>query len=164
MRVVKDPLANVGDIRDVGLIPGLGRSPGEGNGNPSQYSCLKNPMERGAWWATVHRVAKSWTQLKGLNHHHKDTKQQNAASSMLVKLRCVRDIKTGMCVFDSHPSDAAYPRYCFPWRWCWTSHLPAASEESLLLVSIFTAQQQHQGLSGSKHIISTISEADPFGL
>ena len=42
------------------LIPGLGRSPGERNGNPLQYSCLENPMDRGAWWATVHGVAKSW--------------------------------------------------------------------------------------------------------
>ena len=48
---------------DPGLIPGLGRSPGEGNGNPLQYSCLKNPMDRGAWWATVHGVAKSRTRL-----------------------------------------------------------------------------------------------------
>ena len=48
---------------DLGSIPGLGRSPGEGNGNPLQYSCLENPMDRGAWWATVHRVAKSWTRL-----------------------------------------------------------------------------------------------------
>ena len=48
---------------DPGLIPGLGRSPGEGNGNPLQYSCLENPMDRGAWWATVHRVAKSRTRL-----------------------------------------------------------------------------------------------------
>ena len=48
---------------DLGLIPGLGRSPGEGNGNPLQYSCLENPMDRGAWWATVHRVAKSQTRL-----------------------------------------------------------------------------------------------------
>ena len=48
-----------GDIRDVDLISGLGRSPGEGNGNPLQYSCLKNPMDRGAWWATVHGVTKS---------------------------------------------------------------------------------------------------------
>ena len=47
--------------RDPGSIPGLGRSPGERNGNPLQYSCLENPMDRGAWWATVHRVAKSWT-------------------------------------------------------------------------------------------------------
>ena len=48
---------------DPGSIPGLGRSPGEGNGNPLQYSCLENPMDRGAWWATVHGVAKSWTRL-----------------------------------------------------------------------------------------------------
>ena len=48
---------------DLGSIPGLGRSPGEGNGNPLQYSCLENPMDRGAWWATVHRVIKSHTQL-----------------------------------------------------------------------------------------------------
>ena len=48
-------------------IPGLGRSLGGGHGNPLQYSCLENPMDRGAWWATVHRVAKSQTQLKRLN-------------------------------------------------------------------------------------------------
>ena len=54
--VVKNPPANAEDARDVGLIPGLGRSPGEGNGNPLQYSCLGIPMDRGAWWATVHGV------------------------------------------------------------------------------------------------------------
>ena len=59
--VVKNPSANVGDIRDVGSIPGPGRSPGEGHGNPLQYSCLENPMDRGAWQATVHMVAKSDT-------------------------------------------------------------------------------------------------------
>ena len=52
----KSPPANAGDIKDVGSIPGSGRSPGEGNGNPLQYSCLENPMERGAWQATVLRV------------------------------------------------------------------------------------------------------------
>ena len=51
------------DAEDPGLIPGLGRSPGEGNGNPLQYSCLENPMDRGTWWATVHDVAKSRTRL-----------------------------------------------------------------------------------------------------
>ena len=55
--VVKNPPANAGDARQVGLIPGLGRSPGGGRGNPLQYSCLENPMDRGAWWATVHGVA-----------------------------------------------------------------------------------------------------------
>ena len=53
--------ANVGDVKDMGLIPGLGRSPGGGHGNPLQCSCLENPMERGAWQATVHSVAKSRT-------------------------------------------------------------------------------------------------------
>ena len=60
----KESACNAGDTGDVGLIPGLGRSLGEGNDNPLQYSCLENPMDRGAWWATVHRVAKSWTQLR----------------------------------------------------------------------------------------------------
>ena len=62
--MVKNLLANTGDLRDVGLIPGLGRSPGEGNGNPLQYSCLENPMDRGAWQAVVHRITESQTQLK----------------------------------------------------------------------------------------------------
>ena len=51
------------DAGDPGSIPGLGQSPGEGNGYPLQYSCLENPMDRGAWWATVHEVTQSWTQL-----------------------------------------------------------------------------------------------------
>ena len=55
--VVKSLPANAGDVRDAGSIPGLGRSPGEGHGNPLQYSCLENPMDRGAWWAIIHRVA-----------------------------------------------------------------------------------------------------------
>ena len=68
--VVKNPPgANAADSRDVGLIPGSGRSPGVGNGNPLQYSCLGNPKDREAWWATVHRVAKSQTQLKHLSIH-----------------------------------------------------------------------------------------------
>ena len=57
----KAPVCSAGDPDS---FPGLGRSPGEGNGSPLQYSCLENPMDRGAWWATVHGVAKSWTQLR----------------------------------------------------------------------------------------------------
>ena len=64
--VIKNPPASAGDIGDTGSIPGSGRSPGEGNGKPLQYSCLENPMDGGARWATVHRVAKSWTQLSHL--------------------------------------------------------------------------------------------------
>ena len=55
---VKNPPANAGDVRDAGSIPGSGRSPGEGSGNSIPYSCLENPMDRGAWRATVHGVAK----------------------------------------------------------------------------------------------------------
>ena len=62
--VVKNSLTNAGNIRDAGLIPGLGRSLGEGHGNTPQYSCLENPMGRGAWWATVCGVVNSQTQLK----------------------------------------------------------------------------------------------------
>ena len=61
--VVKKPSASAGDTRDTGSIPGLGRSPGEEHSNPLQYSCLENPTDRGAWWATVRKVAKSWTGL-----------------------------------------------------------------------------------------------------
>ena len=67
--VVKNPPANAGDIGDLSWIPGLGRSPGEGNGWPFQYSCLENPMNRGAWRATAHGVAKSRARLKRLGTH-----------------------------------------------------------------------------------------------
>ena len=65
--VLVNLLANAGDKRNTGSIPGWGRSPGEGNGNPLQYSCLENHMDRGAWWAMIHRVAKSQTRLKQLS-------------------------------------------------------------------------------------------------
>ena len=66
--MVKNSPANVGDIREVGLTPGSGRSPGGGHGNPLQYSCLENPMDGGAWWAMVHSVAKCRAQLKRLSN------------------------------------------------------------------------------------------------
>ena len=59
--MVKIPPANAKDIRDMGLILGLGKSPGGGHGNQLKYSCLKNPMDKGTWWATVHGVAESDT-------------------------------------------------------------------------------------------------------
>ena len=60
-QVVKNPPTNAGDTRDTVSVPGLGRFPAGGHGNPLQYSCLENPMERGAWWATVHRFTESGT-------------------------------------------------------------------------------------------------------
>ena len=62
--MVKNLPANAGDGRNAGSVPGSGRLPGGGHGNPFLYSCLENPMERGAWWATAHRVARSRTRLK----------------------------------------------------------------------------------------------------
>ena len=59
--VVKNPPANAGDVRDAGLIPGSGRYPGGGQGDPLQYSYLENSKDRGVWWATIHGIAKSWT-------------------------------------------------------------------------------------------------------
>ena len=67
--VVKSPPANAGDIRDMGSIPGSGRPLGEGHSNPFQYSCLKNPLDRGPWWAIVHGVTKNWSPLKRLSMH-----------------------------------------------------------------------------------------------
>ena len=69
MLVVKNPPANAGDVRDSGSIPGWERILGGGHGNPLQYSCLENPTDRRDWWATVYKVAKSWTRLRRLSVH-----------------------------------------------------------------------------------------------
>ena len=72
--VIKNLPASVGDAGVAGSIPGPGRFPGVGNGNPSQYSCLENSMDRKAWWATVHGVTKNWTRLS--TNIQKDHKPQ----------------------------------------------------------------------------------------
>ena len=78
--MVKNPSANAGDKRDTGSIPGSGGSPGGGHGNPLQYYCLGNPMDRGAWRATVHGVAKSQTRLKRLSMHAHTCQRTKAAT------------------------------------------------------------------------------------
>ena len=78
--VVKNLPANAGDVRDASSIPWSGTSPGGGHDNPLQYSCLENPMDRGAWWGTGHSVAKSQTQLERLRVH-----------TFLSQLLCVRN-------------------------------------------------------------------------
>ena len=67
--MIKNPLANAGVARDIGLIPGLGGSPRGGNGNPRQYSCLGNPMDRGVWLATAHGVAEESDMTEQLRMH-----------------------------------------------------------------------------------------------
>ena len=70
--MVKNLPANTGDARDRSLFPKSGRSPGDGNGNPVQYPCLENPMDRGAWWATVHGVTESDKAAKPILSHSND--------------------------------------------------------------------------------------------
>ena len=82
--VLKNWPANAGDIRDVGSIPGLGRSPGEGNGNPVQYSCLENPIDRRTWQATVHGIAKHQTRLKQLSTNTLNIKDNKCSARVLV--------------------------------------------------------------------------------
>ena len=71
-QLLKNPPGNAGEARNAGLIPGLGRSPGVGTGNPSQYSYLENFMDREAWWASVHGVTKSWKELSPYNQPAKE--------------------------------------------------------------------------------------------
>ena len=76
----KESTCNAGDL---GLIPGSARSPGEGNGNPLQYSCLENPREGGAWWAADYGVTQSWTRLKRLSSSSSSVKKESFALSLL---------------------------------------------------------------------------------
>ena len=108
--VVKNPSANAGDTRDTGSIPGLGRSPGGGHSNPLQYSFLENPMDRGDWWATAHRVTKSQTRLKRLSSSSSSKHTQRGfpggASSKEPACQCGRR--------RFHPLDGK-----IPWRRKW---------------------------------------------
>ena len=100
--MVKNPLANTGDIRDVCLIPELGRSPGGGNGNPLQYSCLENSIESRAWRATVHGAAKSQIQL---NTH---AQQPDVVLSILAY-----NWKISHLIFHLHKSTQHFVLFCF---------------------------------------------------
>ena len=88
------------------LIPGSGRSPGEGNGNPLQYSCLENSKDRGAWWATVHGVAKSWTQL---SPHTTSMKHRKCSQRIWVQVQATA--LTRMTLDQSH----YFPDLHFPY-------------------------------------------------
>ena len=89
-RVAKNPPANAGSIRDSGSIPGLGSSPGGQHGNPLQYSCLENPMERGAWQATVHGVTKGQAWPKRLSMHAHDFHPCAASMSSQAIWNCLQ--------------------------------------------------------------------------
>ena len=92
---VKASACNAGDL---GSIPGSGRSPGEGNGNPHQYSCLENPMDGGAWWATVYGVAKSWTRQSDFTFTHVYNHLFHC-SNFAHTFRSLKNMKTHMLYF-----------------------------------------------------------------
>ena len=116
--VIKNPPANAGDLRDVSSIPGSGRSPGEGNGNPLQDSCLENPMDRGAWQATVHRVAKSRVQLKWVSTHTQRLKghsQPHSGSKWLNQDLSTTETANGLDILCGSCSKwVKYPFYPWP--------------------------------------------------
>ena len=106
--MVKNSPGNVEDSRDIGSIPGLGRSPGEGNGNPLQYSCLNNPMDRGARQATVHGVTKSQIQLR-LQHsfiqsgRQRGPRERSAGIAAAIVGTCSNSIMKAALTSDSSP-------------------------------------------------------------
>ena len=103
--MVRNPLANAGDVRDVGSTPGSGRSPDGGHGNPLQYSCLENPMDRGAWWATVHGVAEGQSRLSGFTftfYFHALEKEMATHSSVLAWRIPWREEPGGLLSMGSH--------------------------------------------------------------
>ena len=94
--VVKNLPANAGDLREGGSVPGLGRSPGGGHHNPLQYSCLENPVDRGAWQAMVHKVTKSWTQLSDLACMHTSSRDLLYNIAPLINNNlCISDLLRG---------------------------------------------------------------------
>ena len=96
--VVKYPPENVGDSRDAGSIPGLGRYPGVGNGNPLQYSSMENSMDTRAWQATVHEVAKSWTRLS-INTEHSWVAEATSLNVKIITIGPVPGDRLGLGVF-----------------------------------------------------------------
>ena len=99
--MVRNPAVGAGDVRDTGSIPGWGRSPGGGHGNPLQYSCLENPMDRGAWRPTVHGVTKGQTCLSDYHTHRKEREGKEKQESMGGKGSGRESIRTRQ---DSPPS------------------------------------------------------------
>ena len=99
--VAKNPLTNAGDIRDMGSIPGSGRCPGGGHSSPFQHSCLENSMDRGPWQTTVHRVTKSWTQLKRFSMHAQKMAKNHFFNRIVCShLKCyIKIFKNNFCKY-----------------------------------------------------------------
>ena len=102
--VVKNLPTSAGEIRDLASNPELGRSPGGGHGNPLQYSCLENPMDREAWWATVHGVTQRQTRLKRLVMHPCTYSTRNSTQYVVIDRDGKEDEKecVGVCIYISN--------------------------------------------------------------
>ena len=131
--VVKNPPANAGDIRDKGLIPGLGRFPGGGHGNPLQYSCLENPIVRGAWCVTVRSVAQSRTRLKWLSTH-----------TLIIYQACVSShYRRFSSPFYSWRTTCSGERYSLrPWNWALCACMLSLFSHVWLFVTLWTVTLQ----------------------
>ena len=139
--VVKNPPANARDVTDVGLIPGLGRLPGEGNSNPFQHSCLENPMDRGACWATVHRVTQSLTWLKLLSRQaafHYVNRVKLFWRRLYLEAR-QSAFQSTLCAIKTMPYQAYYYTtvFCSNILWAFT-YIGAHSMTTFFLTTAFT--------------------------
>ena len=133
---VKNQPANA-DVRDAGSIPGLGRSPAGGHSNPLQYSCLENPMDRGAWQATVHRVAQSWTRLKRLSMAQIYERTWITMPQMRVLWRYRSATIFSLCYYDCTPwvelQVSRRGPNLFSWWWLWRKQNSIMNCKSWLL-------------------------------
>ena len=149
--VVKNLPANAGDKRDAGSVPGLGRSPGGGHGNPLQYSCLENHMDRESWWATVHGVAKSWTRVT--EHIHMNSEPGKArwlAKGNLEEMPQISDSSyhKGMILSLSSPM-CLFTSTCFTtFHLCGNSFLQSQRPRVLPLATDLLARIQHSHYRG----------------
>ena len=143
LQVVKNPPANAGDLRDEGSIPGSGRSPGGEYGNPLQYSCLGNSMDRGDWWAMAHSVAKS---LKRLSMHNAELWKDYGLWNQTWVHVCVHAKS-----FQSCPTLCNHMDHSLPGSSVHGMLQPRLLEYHALLQGIFPTQGSNLGLQHCRH-------------
>ena len=136
--MVKNLPANAEDAGDIGLIPGLGRSPGEGNGNPLQYSCLENSMDRGAWQAVAHGLSKGQTRLSMYAYMH-----TALGNSLKVKVKLTQSCQ----ILRLHGLES-------PWNF---PSQTIGVDSLSLLQGIFPIQESNQGLLHCRQILYQLS-------
>ena len=143
---------------DAGSVPGSGRSPGGGRDNPLQYSCLENPMDRGAWWATVHSVTKNWTQLSNQHLHFPQvTPFYREESKYFGELRYFCKVTKSLSESESRSvvSNSLWPQWLYS-SWNSPGHNTGVGSLSLLQ-GIFPTQQSNPGFLHCRNILYQLS-------